>query len=127
MTSRRNAWRNAACMLLIAAALLLRALLPGGYMLEQGRAGDLVVSVCNSDAMLVIPMKPDAPASDEDGSKGDTCAFASLADSATPPDPMARPSVPQVAEAAYDATRARALSPASRNDLPPARGPPLTV
>lgn len=114
-------------MLLIAAALLMRALLPGGYMLDQNRAGDLVVGVCNSETMLVIPMKDDVPASDEDANKGDPCAFASLADSATPPDPLARPALPQVAEAAYDATRARALSPASRNDLPPARGPPLTV
>lgn len=118
---------NAFCLLLIAAALIMRAILPGGYMLDKNTAGDLVVSLCNSDTMLIIPMKPDAPANDADSIKGDPCAFASLADSATPPDPMARPALPHVAEAAYDAIRARALSPASRNDLPPATGPPLTV
>ena len=127
MTSRPQSRRNALCLLLIAAALMMRALLPGGYMLERSGAGDLVVGVCNSSAQLVIPMKKDAPAPNDDSGKGDQCAFASLADSATPPDPLARPALPQVAEAVYDATRARALSPASRHDLPPATGPPLTV
>lgn len=119
--------RQTLCLLLIAAALLMRGLLPDGYMLQQDRAGELVVGVCNSDTMLVIPMKPQAPASDDDGTKGDSCAFASLPDNAPPPDPLARPALPQVAAAAYDATRARALSPASRHDLPPATGPPLTA
>ena len=127
MIRRNSNARNAFCMLLIAAALVLRVLLPGGFMLGQDRAGELVVSLCNSDTMLVIPMKDDVPPADEDSGKGDPCAFASLADNATPPDPMARPALPQMAAAAYDATRARALSPASRNDLPPATGPPLTA
>ena len=119
--------RNALCLLLIAAAMLMRALLPGGFMLQQDRSGDLVIELCNSDRQLIIPMKPQPPASDEDGRVGDPCAFASLAESATPPDPLVRPTLPQVAEAAYDATRARALSPSSRSYLPPSTGPPLTV
>lgn len=126
MIRRFSPPRNALCLLLIAAALMMRAMLPGGYMLDQNRAGDVVVSLCNSDIQLVIPMKDDAPASDE-GGRDQPCAFASLADSATPPDPMARPALPHLAQAAYDATRARAMAPALRHDLPPATGPPLTV
>ncbi len=126
MSRNISGWRNAYCLLLLTAALMMAALLPGGTMIAQDRSGDLVVAICNSDQTLVIPMKPDAPASDK-GDKGEPCAFASLADNATPSDPMARPPLPQLAQAAYNATRARALSPTTRSTLPPATGPPLTV
>ncbi len=126
MSRNISGWRNAFCLLLLAAALMMRALMPGGIMIAQDRSGDLVVAICNSDQTLVIPMKPDAPASDE-GDKGEPCAFASLADNATPPDPLVRPPLPQLAQEAYNATRARTLSPTTPTTLPPATGPPLTV
>lgn len=116
--------RNNLCLLFVAAALMMRALLPGGTMIGEGRSGDLMVTICNSDAMLVIPMK-DIPASDEGEDRPQPCAFASLADNSMPPDPLARPALPHVAEAVWNATRTRALSPASPHRLPPATGPPL--
>jgi len=125
MRGHTLSWRNAACLLLIAAALMMRAFLPGGTMIEADRSGDLVVTICNSDSMLVIPMKEQAPASD-DGDQS-PCAFVHLADNSTTPDPMARPALPQVAGAVWNATRTRALSPASPHHLPPATGPPLSV
>ena len=118
--------RHAFCLLLLAAALMMRALLPGGTMIGADRSGDLVVTICNSDTMLVIPMK-DAPASDEGDDQPQPCAFASLADNSTPPDPLARPALPHVAAALWNATRTRALSPASPHHLPPATGPPALV
>lgn len=118
--------RRAMCLLLVAAALMMRALLPGGTMIGEDRSGDLVVTICNSDTMLVIPMK-DVPASDAADDQPQPCAFVSLADNSTPPDPLARPALPHVAEAVWNATRTRALSPASPHYLPPATGPPLSV
>ena len=125
MKGRTHNWRNVACLLLIAAALMMRALLPGGTMIEADRSGNLVVTICNSNAMLVIPMKEQAPASDDGDQQ--SCAFIHLADNSTTPDPMARPALPQVAAAEWNATRTRALSPASPHHLPPATGPPLLV
>ncbi|MCL6252077.1 hypothetical protein M3P36_13610 [Altererythrobacter sp. KTW20L] len=127
MSAHSHSWRNAACLLLIAAALMMRAVMPGGTMIAQDSRGELVIAMCNSDTMLVIPMKDDAPASDEGDSQPSPCAYTHLADNSTPPDPMARPALPQVAEAVWNATRTRALSPASPHHLPPATGPPSLV
>lgn len=113
--------RNAFCLLLIAAALMMRALVPGGTMISNER-GDLAITLCNSDMMLVIPMKDKAPSPD-DGDRQPPCAFAGHAPADTPPAQFAP--LPQFAAAAYDATRAQALSPDSPRFLPPSTGPPV--
>ena len=113
-------------LLLVAAALAMRALLPGGTMMSADGRGDLVVTLCNSDAMLTIPMKEKAPLPADEGD-GKPCVFIHLADNSVPPDLVARPALPQMAEAVWNATRERALSPVSAHDLPPATGPPAFV
>ncbi|HSG55552.1 MAG TPA: DUF2946 family protein [Paracoccaceae bacterium] len=125
MIRPRSSSRRTLALLLIAAALMMRALLPGGTMIEADRSGNLMVTICNSNAMLVIPMKEQAPASDDGDQQ--SCAFIHLADNSTTPNPMARPALPQVAAAERNATRTRALSPVSPHHLPPATGPPLLV
>ncbi|MFC3097617.1 hypothetical protein [Alteraurantiacibacter palmitatis] len=126
MTIFRASRHGTLLLLLVAAALAMRALLPGGTMVAADGRGDLVVTLCNSDAMMTIPMKEKAPLpGDEGGEK--TCAFVHLADNSVPPDPLARPALPQVAEAVWNATRERALSPVSAHDLPPATGPPAKI
>ena len=126
MTVFRTMRHSALFLLLIAAALAMRALLPGGTMIAPDSRGDLVVTLCNSDAMMTIPIKDKAPDPADQGD-GKPCPFIHLADNPIPPDPLARPALPLVADAVWNATRARALSPVSAPDLPPATGPPSFV
>ena len=124
MTSRRRPFTsNAFCLLLLAAALVMRALLPGGVMIESDRGGPLVVTICNSGMTMTIPVKQDAPAPDDGQDQGEPCAFAGHAAADLPPAQYVP--LPQLAAAAYDATRAQALSPDSPRLLPPATGPPV--
>ena len=116
-----HSWRNAVCLLLVAAALMMRALVPGGMMVSTER-GDLAITLCNSDMKLVIPMKDKVPSSDDDD-RQQPCAFAGHAPADNPPAQFAP--LPQFAAAAYDATRAQALSPDSPRFLPPPTGPPV--
>ncbi|TIX50252.1 DUF2946 family protein [Alteraurantiacibacter aquimixticola] len=121
MTARRE---SSHWMLLVAVALLLRAVVPQGWMLGEDASGAITVEVCNSDQVLVIPMKDDAPAHEDEETEAKACAFASLSDQGTTPDPNLRLPLPQLAAAAYDAVRQRVLSPDTPADLPPATGPP---
>lgn len=122
--------RTALCLLLIAAALLLRAGVPQGWMAGQGADGGIAITMCNSSAKVVIPMKPGhvPQGQDEDADlSAKACAFAGHHAAATPPDGIAPLPLPQLAAAAYDATREQALSPDGPRLLPPATGPPATV
>jgi hypothetical protein len=114
-------------MLLIAAALLVRAAIPQGWMIENQAAGGITIAVCNSDMTVTIPFKPGHAPKQQDDNKGDPCAFAGHQSAATPPDGLAPLPLPLLAPAAYDATRAHALSPESAPNLPPATGPPVTA
>lgn len=119
--------RSLLCLLLIAAALLLRAGVPQGWMAGQAADGGIAITMCNSAAKVVIPMKPGhAPqGQDDDGDMtAKACAFAGHHAAATPPEGLAPLPLPQLAAAAYDATREQALSPDSPRFLPPATGPP---
>ncbi len=128
MKSPSHSWRNALCMLLVAAALVLRVAVPQGWMLEQDAAGTITVSVCNSDARIVIPVKQgDSHQQDDAGKASSQCVFAGHQADTAPVDGLAPLPLPQLAEAQWDALRMRALSPESVPDLPPARGPPIAV
>jgi hypothetical protein len=119
--------RTMLCLLLVAAALLLRAGVPQGWMAGQGADGGIAITMCNSSAKVVIPMKPGhvPQGQDEDADlSAKACAFAGHHAAATPPDGLVPLPLPQLAEAAYDATREQALSPDSPRVLPPATGPP---
>ncbi|GAA0277452.1 hypothetical protein GCM10009127_17790 [Alteraurantiacibacter aestuarii] len=113
--------------LLIVAALMLRVLVPQGYMLEQDGSGGIQVSLCNADGTWVIPMKDGHPGDDGQDEGRQACAFAGHSSPATPPDDAVSLPLPQLALAPYDAVRERALSPTSPRILPPARAPPTLV
>lgn len=127
MNAATHSWRNSLCVMLVAAAVLLRVIVPSGWMLEQDASGGFTIEICNSDAKIIIPMKNSAPDHGEEEIAAKACSFASLQDNATTPDLIARLPLSQLAEAAYDAVRERALSPTTPRILPPARAPPLTV
>jgi len=117
------ATRRMLATLLIAAALLVRAAVPQGWMVEQA-GGGVAITLCNSDAQITIPMKPGHQPADADAHEK-TCGYAAHQAAATPPDGLALPPLPQLAAAAYDATRAAAQDPARINPAPPATGPPI--
>ncbi|MES2700119.1 MAG: hypothetical protein V4647_10960 [Pseudomonadota bacterium] len=114
-------------MLLIAVALLVRAAIPQGWMIESHAAGGITIAMCNSDMTVTIPFKPGHAPKQQDDGKGEPCAFAGHQSAATPPDGLALPALPLLALAAYDATRAHALSAEGAHYLPPATGPPVTA
>lgn len=115
-------------MLLLAAALLVRAVVPQGFMVDRTADG-VTIAMCNSDMTVTIPLK-DGPLKDGQGPKqadqqADPCAFAGHQSAATPPEGLAPLPLPLLAPAPHDAVRERALSPASPHHLPPATGPPI--
>lgn len=126
-----NIWRNAPWALLIVAALMLRVLVPQGYMLGEDTSGGIEISLCNSGETWVIPMKDggtgSGPHDDEPEADGKACSFAGNSAPATAPENSAQLPLPQLALAPYDAVRERALAPASVRVLPPARAPPILV
>lgn len=126
MNSSHRSLRNTLLLLLVAAALSVRAFLPGGTMLASDNRGEVVITLCNSDALLVLPLKGKTP-SPAEGEAGKPCLYAHLADNSVPPDPLARPALPLAAQPVWNATREKARSPASKADLPPATGPPAFV
>jgi hypothetical protein len=117
-------------MLLLAVALLVRAVVPQGFMLDRAADG-VTIAMCNSNMTMTIPFK-DGPKKDGQGptkadQSGDPCAFAGHQSAATPPEGLAPLPLPLLAPAPYNAVRERALSPASPHHLPPATGPPILV
>lgn len=124
MNARFSSFRNAAAMLLVAVALLLQAATPQGWMLGENASGSITIEICNSDQQLVIPMRDQTPAHEDDDSAAKVCAFAGLQHAGIDNDPNLSLPLPSLALAAYDAVRERALSPDTPRFLPPARGPP---
>lgn len=128
---RTRLFRNpAAWLLLVVLALGLRAVVPPGFMVEQGSDLSLTVSICRDAGVgpatmtLEIPRKPSAPGHTE--AAGEHCAFGALGQAATLP-----PVDLLVAMLAF--VMALALLPAPRIVLrrlvrlrPPLRGPPST-
>lgn len=115
--------RRHLAMLLLAVALLVRAVVPQGFMLDRGNDG-VTIAMCNSDMRVAIPFK-DGQGPKKADQSGEPCAFAGHQSAAAPPEGLAPLPLPLLAPAPYDATRERALSPASPHHLPPATGPPV--
>ena len=112
-----------AWLLLVAAALSMRVLIPQGYMAESTSPGTLTVTVCHSDAVLRIPVEKKAP--DRERRDQQPCAFAKLAVGDAPgPDAAPLPLPPAVAASFAVHEAPFALASAARQ-LPPSRGPPL--
>jgi hypothetical protein len=126
---RTRLFRNpAAWLLLVVLALGLRALVPQGFMLEQGDDRTLTVSICrdagSGPASVVLEIPRKAPAHGDNAGQNQHCAFGALGQAATLP-----PIDLLVAMLAF--VMALALLPAPRIVLhrlvrlrPPLRGPP---
>lgn len=128
MAGKSGIWRNAHWMLLVMAALFIRAAVPQGYMAQQASGGGIEISICNSDEAWTIPMKDDGAGKHGDGKDaGAACVFAGHHAPLVPADANLSLPLPQLAQARYDGVRQRALSPTSPSSLPPSTGPPLTV
>lgn len=120
-------WTNSRLniVLLLAAALFMRAVMPAGYMPERGNDGTIAISLCNSDGVLRIPVKDAGPDDDAEHRSAPPCAFAGLGDPlATPPE------LPQLAlfehfEHSFAAIAERLALSGHGRVLPPARAPPL--
>ncbi|MXO58647.1 hypothetical protein GRI89_03710 [Altererythrobacter salegens] len=143
--------RRGLAMALLLAALLVRAAIPQGYMVESTETGALAITICHSDIAWQVPVEVEAMHHDQmqmahgqmdhgqmdqaqmgHESKGhdqkghgepQPCAFA-VAVNATPPADF--PSLPlprAVAEAFVRSEAPFALATAARQ-LPPARAPP---
>lgn len=113
--------------LLLAAALFMRAVTPAGYMPERGADGGISIALCNSEDVLRIPMKDAGDDGGQEHRSASPCIFADLASPAAPP-----PDAPQIVQYAA-ATFVFALPlqlvevGANPRMLPPARAPPQPV
>lgn len=102
--------------------LMLRAAVPAGFMPERSDAGTITLTVCNTGAVVHIPLGKDkAPKNDPAPSH---CAFAGMGAPADLPPPLVLPALDwrgqYFSERAEAAQRAAALYP-----RPPSRGPPI--
>jgi hypothetical protein len=119
-------------LLLLALALLVKALVPAGLMVER-KAMVLTVSICadglgiRTTEQMVIPMKSDPASHDSDQSKRDgNCAFTSLGFGAlatVDPALLAVAILFMLALGFIGYVQRRFVSPVRL--LPPAQGPPL--
>lgn len=112
--------------LLLALALVVRVFVPQGMMVQQDEAGFVEIAICNSDATWKLPVSPERAPPDPAKADSGHCLFAGHAAGDAPPETPAL-ALPQLASAAYDATRAQALASTFRRPAPPARAPPPTV
>lgn len=109
--------------LLIAAALLMRAVIPTGFMPIKPADGAIAVALCHSSGVLQIPLpkneKPEKPG------EHPACAYSVLLGGGAPPPAVAAfPGVFASAVAFAPAARSFANGAATR-PKPPATGPPL--
>lgn len=114
--------------LLLAAALLVRAAVPQGYMTERADDGAVTVLICHSDAVwqIPIPEKKKKPA-DGDSKGQEVCAFAGLGTGAMPGSSALDLPLPQAVAERFAAGRGPFVLAAEARQRPPARGPPATV
>jgi hypothetical protein len=122
----RDRHSSACVWLLLAAALLMRAVLPQGYMPARAADGTITVRVCGSGHLLHIPTgKREAPR--DAGRAEPPCAFAGLGASALPPPEAVDLIVSKPLELAFAGTAEAALRLTAPLAHPPARGPPPTA
>jgi hypothetical protein len=119
--SRRS---RASLWLLLAAALIMRAFVPQGYMPARSDSGTITVRVCGSGHVVQIPLgRGEAP--DKAERAQPPCAFAGLGSPALPPPAFAELAAPPPVAAAFAPVGPDASSVVAPRRLPPARGPPL--
>mgnify|MGYP003109473100 CR=1 FL=1 len=120
--ARRN-W----CLLLIAAALLMRAVVPAGMMTGTDADGSITIEICNSDAQWHLPVKSKHSGKSDTEMGAGHCLFAGHAggDAAPPLPVLALPFAVTTSLFAGFATPAAAFQHARQ--LPPARAPPVVA
>jgi hypothetical protein len=116
--------RQGFALVLLLAALVVRAAIPQGYMAQSTAPGTLTIAICHSDAVLQIPLKErgDAPAKPADP-EPHPCVFAGHG-TATPPAEPPVLSLPRHAERGFPQTEAPFVLAQAARQRPPARGPP---
>ena len=107
---------------LIFAALLFRALLPDGFMLERNAAGNIALEICHASALAGLRHDAGAPATAH--AVGDDCVFAAAATPALPGGAYALPQILSAAPVLVAAQLARAPIRFS-GGRPRARAPPV--
>lgn len=113
--------------ILIAATLLLRTMVPVGWMPDVGRDGYITARVCNADYTIRIPLNRDDAPEKQAPHESAPCLFAGFSGAMLPPaDPaflLDRVPPDQVRVA----TLARLLLQRPIRLTPPGRAPPVTV
>jgi hypothetical protein len=120
--------RHALTGLLVLVALLVRLVVPQGYMID-GSSGSLQITICHSQTVVKLPMAHNAGHGDrptQSGAEQQPCAYAGFASLDAPPMPASMP-ISTTVIANYERTeRAFVLAQPARQ-LPPARAPPVTA
>ncbi len=111
--------------MLLAAAMLMRAVVPAGMMTAADSDGSITIEICNSDAQWHLPIKAKHPGQQSSDKSSGHCLFAghSGGDSAPPLPVLAVPFAGVTNLFAGFATLAAAYHYARQ--LPPARAPPV--
>ena len=112
----------------IISVLLLRALVPTGYMADRTQSGSITVTICGSDGVFLIPLEKDQSSHDNEEQRADApCTASSFAKAmGAPPQPLVLSTNIQRITA-YEARNAPFCLAARARAMPPARGPPITV
>ena len=112
--------------LLLAAALLVRAAVPQGYMTERADDGAVQVLICHSDTVWQIPVpEKKAPVQGEQDGTQEVCAFAGLGTGAVPASPSFDLPLPQQVAYSLAIDHGPFVLAAEARQRPPARGPPV--
>ena len=112
-------------LLLIAAALVMRALVPAGMMTAASADGGITVEICNSDVQWHLPTKAKHPGKSSAENGSGHCLFAGHAGGDTPPEPAGDVAAPFASTARFAGFVTPAAARSHARQLPPARAPPV--
>ena len=115
--------------LLLAAALLLRAFVPQGYMPQREAGGGISVSLCGTDGVWLIPLHKSVDDDQPDRQRAEgPCLLAGFAMAAgLPPPAPVLPALPSAQRRPVEITFAQAGDEVGAYLHPPARAPPVNV
>lgn len=113
--------------LLLAATLFMRALVPAGWMPDTGQPDVIVAKMCNSSAVVVIPLNRGKTPEESTKHESGPCLFAGFAGDAPLPEHAPVLSVSPSIDQQALATFAAFLLERTAFLLPPGRGPPVAA